>query len=344
MGFWRLEKSLETRQTHAVNVWNRPQTSVQWTFRWFSRSKNMAEHGITIPTNDQTALDIHELSLWSRGMLSYLPLEDGCRGLTIKRGVIMWYIYIYVLYIDLEPKWPLFLNFNSPKQDLFQPKQGSFGLQGHIHVGLSPFPVPVIVANEGLQESPLKQVRILLLTIIAGKAERPMPIFMIHLQCRVHLEPHHSNQEMGIDSDQTWKMQGKWNDFSECVHHKKNGPKNKLCFSTRRHKGWSMSFREHKGAIKCPWWLLLFLIWHGMAGDWPKKPPMDHWPLRWCAKKHWKLEVENPGNPSKCCRFRCHNLGLGGGWKMGGSNLLGGVTSLKREHVTIDAFCGDIED
>ena len=29
---------------------------------------------------------------------------------------------------------------------------------------------------------------------------------------------------------------------------------------------------------------------------------------------------------------------------MGGSNLLGGVTSLKREHVTIDAFCGDIED
>ena len=38
------------------------------------------------------------------------------------------YIYIYVLYVDLEPKWPQFLKVNSPKQDLFQPKQGSFGL------------------------------------------------------------------------------------------------------------------------------------------------------------------------------------------------------------------------
>ena len=59
---------------------------------------------------------------------------------------------MYVLDIDLEPKWPLFLKVNSPKQDLFQPKQGSFGLHVHIHVGLSPFPVPVVVANEGLQE------------------------------------------------------------------------------------------------------------------------------------------------------------------------------------------------
>lgn len=54
-----------------------------------------------------------------------------------------------------------------------------------------------------------------------------------------------------------------------------------------------MSFREHKGAIKCPWWLLLFLIWHGVAGDWPKKPPMDHWPLRWCAKKTQLLGCSN---------------------------------------------------
>ncbi len=44
-------------------------------------------------------------------------------------------IYIYIAtsivtyYIYLEPKWPLFLKVNPPKQGLFQSKQGSFGFQ-----------------------------------------------------------------------------------------------------------------------------------------------------------------------------------------------------------------------
>ena len=37
------------------------------------------------------------------------------------------YIYVYIIY--LEPKWPLFLKVNPPKQSLFQSKQGSFGFQ-----------------------------------------------------------------------------------------------------------------------------------------------------------------------------------------------------------------------
>ena len=37
--------------------------------------------------------------------------------------------------IYLEPEWPLFLKVNSPKQDLFQSKQGSFGFQVPIHLG-----------------------------------------------------------------------------------------------------------------------------------------------------------------------------------------------------------------
>ena len=36
------------------------------------------------------------------------------------------------LYNYLEPKWPLFLKVNPPKQGLFQPKQGSFGSQVYI--------------------------------------------------------------------------------------------------------------------------------------------------------------------------------------------------------------------
>ena len=34
-----------------------------------------------------------------------------------------------VINIYLEPKWPLFLKVNPPKQGLFQSKQGSFGFQ-----------------------------------------------------------------------------------------------------------------------------------------------------------------------------------------------------------------------
>ncbi len=59
------------------------------------------------------------------------------------------YIYIYVhaedtqilsnalnykcIYIYLEPKWPLFLKLNPPKQGLFQSKQWSFGFQVFIY-------------------------------------------------------------------------------------------------------------------------------------------------------------------------------------------------------------------
>ena len=37
--------------------------------------------------------------------------------------------------IYLEPKWPLFLKVNPPKQGLFQSKQGSFGFQVHLNAG-----------------------------------------------------------------------------------------------------------------------------------------------------------------------------------------------------------------
>ena len=108
-------------------------------------------------------------------------------------------------------------------------------------------------------------------------------------------EPHHSNQEMGIHSDQTWKCRE--NDMT--LVYAKMRPKKQVVFfhdAPQRLVGGtcrSMSFREHKGAMKCLWWLLLFLIWHGMAGDWPKKPPTDHGPLRWCAKKTSPLGCSN---------------------------------------------------
>ena len=42
--------------------------------------------------------------------------------------------YIYI-YIYLEPKWPLFLKVNPPKQGLFEPKQGApFGFQVYIYI------------------------------------------------------------------------------------------------------------------------------------------------------------------------------------------------------------------
>ena len=41
------------------------------------------------------------------------------------------HIYIYMY---LEPKWPLFLKVNPPKQGLFQSKPGSFGFQVYIYI------------------------------------------------------------------------------------------------------------------------------------------------------------------------------------------------------------------
>ncbi len=38
-------------------------------------------------------------------------------------------MFYILLYLFLEPKWPLFLKVNPPKQGLFQPKQGSFRFQ-----------------------------------------------------------------------------------------------------------------------------------------------------------------------------------------------------------------------
>ena len=42
---------------------------------------------------------------------------------------LYWYLHalIHIIFIYLEPQWPLFLKVNPPKQGLFHLKQGSFG-------------------------------------------------------------------------------------------------------------------------------------------------------------------------------------------------------------------------
>ena len=56
---------------------------------------------------------------WGKAMATYYPW--GCE---MVNGILYYWSFTY-----LEPKWPLFLKVNPPKQGPFQSKQGSFGFQ-----------------------------------------------------------------------------------------------------------------------------------------------------------------------------------------------------------------------